>query len=114
MSIAPVFFCAYSLCTTAVFISMAIVVQVYDKKLTNGLMISSELLTQVSYDWQSQPFVDAIVVSSPTTACPADYPDYVMERIFFGSGVGCNCLGVYSEDVYGSNLFNVDTICDYN
>ena len=45
MSIAPVFFCAYSLCTTAVFISMAIVVQVYDKKLTNGLMISSELLT---------------------------------------------------------------------
>jgi hypothetical protein len=56
--------------------------------------------------------VDAIVVTPPaqfsgeSLGCPVDYPYYVMERVFFGTGTGCDCLGV--RFVTGANRFNVD------
>jgi hypothetical protein len=29
--------------------------------------------------------------------CPADYPDSIMERAFYGTVSGCDCIGVYGK-----------------
>jgi hypothetical protein len=49
-----------------------------------------------------------------SNACPPDYPDHVMHRIFYGADLACDCLGITHVDIEGGNRMNLGYPCDYN
>lgn len=49
-----------------------------------------------------------------TLACPEDYPEYIVERMFYGADLACDCIGIWDEWISTSNTMGVGTICDYN
>jgi hypothetical protein len=51
---------------------------------------------------------------APDVQCPPEYPEFILERVFYGAEIACDCLGIYSRYVRGSNLMNLDQACDYN
>ena len=54
-------------------------------------------LKQVARDWSAYPYTDLKVVEGEY-ACPDDYPEAVFFRIFQGSKLGCDCLGISNWD----------------
>ena len=45
--------------------------------------------------------------------CPVDYPEIVMDRMFWGSTVACDCLRIYHPKIIGPRIMNNDMVCDY-
>jgi hypothetical protein len=46
--------------------------------------------------------------------CPNDYPELTYSRRYYGSGIACDCLGIYSDWITGENQFNLNSGCSYN
>ena len=46
--------------------------------------------------------------------CPDDYPENTYGRRYYGAGLACDCLGVYSQWITGENRMNLNERCDYN
>ena len=74
----------------------------------------------VARDWDRQPIVDVVVLPKNATeavnTCPADYPEFIMGRMFYGLQAGCDCLGVNigsgsSKDSKCSNKFMLGDYC---
>ena len=81
-----------------------------------NLSYPTTFMNQVSQDWASEPYSDLMVVNATSTkaACPADYPNIVMGRKFYGTMLGCDCLGIYGADMTGDNSMIPQMSCDYN
>ena len=80
---------------------------------------ASDLLTyptgfmnQVAADWQSPPLTDIQVTTN--TYCPTDAQTIVFGRHWYGSNIGCDCLGIYSEWITGQNSMVRGAECTYN
>ena len=86
---------------------------ILEKKNSQGTGLSSALFNEVADQWTKQPFVDAKVFDKNTTdayfsnACPPDYPEHVMSRVFYGADLACDCLGISSFDMQGDNKMNL-------
>lgn len=76
--------------------------------------VSSSVLNQVARDWETQPFVDITVVDVAYggSACPSDYPDIVMERVYYGSQSACDCRGIQIFGLRGMDELNVGENCN--
>jgi len=48
------------------------------------------------------------------TYCPTSHPEIVLSRHFYGSDLGCDCLGIYSQWITGQNSMNQGEDCSYN
>jgi hypothetical protein len=70
----------------------------------------------VAHDWQQVPFVDVIITDELAPGCPSTHPHAVLDRVYHGMTVGCNCEGVFSGKwrIKYPNLIVRDQICDYN
>jgi len=47
-------------------------------------------------------------------SCPDDYPENTYSRRFYGAGIACDCLGINSQWMDGSDTFNLNQVCSYN
>jgi hypothetical protein len=99
---------------------MAISGILMETQLARSMGISSALLNEVANLWQQKPFVDIVMVQRPEPntsmdyKCPLDYPEPVMQRMFYGSDIACDCLGITHEYITGDNRMNVGIRCDAN
>ena len=73
---------------------------------------STAFMNQVALDWNSNMIGDIAVTTD--TYCPDDHPEIVYSRRFYGSGIACDCLGIYSEWITGENEMNLGDECSYN
>lgn len=63
-------------------------------------------------DWETQPFIDITVVDiADSRKCPSDYPDIVMERIYYGAQSACDCRGIQTFGLRGMDELNVGENC---
>jgi hypothetical protein len=83
------------------------------------MMDASDLLTyptgfmnQVAVEWQTQPLVS--IVATNNTFCPTSNPQLVIGRHFYGTDIGCDCLGIYSQYITGDNSMVYGAECSYN
>jgi hypothetical protein len=83
--------------------------------------ISTVNINQVSHHWVVQPYVDAVVLSrakknatQDDVQCPSEYPEFILERLFYGADLGCDCIGVYSKYVWSRGLIIPGWGCDRN
>ena len=113
----------YSLLTLGLYIATGVLLIIFDKQSYSAQdAVSSEILNEVAKSWQTVPIVDAIVVSKVNITdfdpfmnkCPDDYPEYILERMFYGAGVACDCIGIWSSKIHGDNQMNVGEVCDRN
>ena len=97
----PILF-MWSLITLSLYIIMAVVLQNNINNIYKA-RLSSSIINQVVSDWQTPPFVDVLVVETNSThaACPAEYPEVVMQRMFYGLHVACDCTGIKHRSVHG-------------
>jgi hypothetical protein len=49
-------------------------------------------MNQVSFDWNSTALVSLTVTNE--SICPTDYPEIVFGRHWYGTDIGCDCVGV--------------------
>lgn len=49
-----------------------------------------------------------------SASCPKEYPEYVMERMFYGSSIGCDCLGVSHRYITDDNTMVLHERCTRN
>jgi hypothetical protein len=70
-----------------VYLFAAAIIQDKVREINEMTMVSSSVLNQVARDWELKPFVDITVVDVATNgkACPAEYPEVVMERAYYGA-----------------------------
>lgn len=54
------------------------------------------------------------IVITNDTVCPTEAPEIVLGRHWYGSIIGCDCLGVTSEYITGDNSMVMGARCDYN
>ena len=76
------------------------------------LSYPTTFMNQVTQDWEIAPYTDIIVSSD--SSCPSTHPNLAMSRKFYGSVIGCDCLGIYSEYITGDNSMVWNEKCDYN
>jgi hypothetical protein len=69
-------------------------------------------MNQVAADWNSTAFTNIVVTSN--SYCPDDAPEIVLGRHFYGSNVGCDCLGIFNYDITGDDTMIVGEVCTYN
>ena len=70
-------------------------------------------VNQVSRDWETKPFVALTVTNN--TYCPSTHPDTVVSRPFFGTDVGCDCIGIYDPWIYdGGDSITPSLRCGFN
>ena len=84
-------------CTIYMWVLLAVTGFVQLSK-TNTLSYRLNGLTQVSRDWITHPFIDIKVTDADT--CPDSHPDMVLYRPFYGTRIGCDCLGIYHQYIY--------------
>ena len=113
--------CCYTAVILALFLATGSLLIICEKKISQEAYISSATLNEVANDWITQPYVDVTVIERGETVgafslhkCPDDYPEYVMERMFYGSSVACDCLGVEHRYIKGDNEMNLHEVCDRN
>jgi hypothetical protein len=58
-------------------------------------------MNDVADEW-NQPTLTNLVVTN-NTYCPQNAPELVLERQFYGSDMGCNCLGIFSKYIRNDN-----------
>jgi hypothetical protein len=80
----------YSLITLGIYLAMGSLAIIFDMHTVNGVAVSSSILNEVARSWAVMPYVDAIVINKETGSqfenkCPDQYPEYVMERMFYGA-----------------------------
>jgi len=89
---------------------------IYTRKWTNLnislLSYPTGFMNDVANEWNT-PLLTQIVVTN-NTYCPTNAPQLVIERQFYGSDLGCNCLGIYSKYITGANTLNPGEKCDRN
>ena len=112
-------FVVYTVVTLSLYITMGSLVIVLEKTVNNGEGISSFMLNQVAKQWVEKPIVGAVVQPRQLgnnfgMKCPDDYPEYIVERMFHGADVTCDCLGIYDPDIDTSDFMEVGSTCDYN
>jgi hypothetical protein len=69
-------------------------------------------MNDVSDEWK-MPTLSSLVVTT-NTYCPPSHPQVVLERQFYGSELGCNCLGIYAKYMNGDNTLIKGAVCDRN
>jgi hypothetical protein len=69
-------------------------------------------MNQVTDDWNSLPLTDIVVTTEEY--CPSDAPEIVLGRRWYGTDLGCDCLGIYDYDITGDNTMVIGIACDYN
>ena len=103
----------WGLATYVVYLLAAVIIQSKIQQIHDMELVSSAILNQVAQDWSTQPFIDITVIDIATQGqqCPPEYPDVVMERVFYGTQPACDCTGIYGFGLRGMDELNVGEIC---
>ena len=56
---------------------------------------SLSFVNQVARDWQKESFSSLLVTRE--AQCPDSHPMIAMSRPWFGTDIGCDCLGIVNE-----------------
>jgi hypothetical protein len=48
------------------------------------------------------------------TTCPDSFPTETFGRHYYGTTIGCDCLGIWSQWITGDNQMNYGDVCTYN
>lgn len=68
-------------------------------------------MNDVANDWNTTGFTKVWAVNS--TDCGLDAEE-VYSRLYFGTSLGCDCLGIHSQYITGDNTMVWGHACDHN
>ena len=91
----------YTVCLLAIWIPAFIFASKWAQEAVDAQLFSFSYLNQIANDWNSYPPTNIKVTNA--TFCPDSHPDLVFSRPWYGSDMGCSCLGI-PETGTGYNL----------
>ena len=94
------------------FLFVAIYCQDWTSNASDNSTYPTGFMNQIAGDWNSTMLNDLSVVMDDY--CPDDYPEITYSRRFYGAGIACDCLGIYSQWITGQNRMNLNEVCSYN
>lgn len=102
----------YILGTFLLFLMCGIEVTDWTKESQNKISYPTTFMNQVSADWSFAPYTSFVATNN--TNCPTTAPAQAMGRRFYGTNLGCDCLGIYSKYITGDNSMIPGTACNWN
>lgn len=71
-------------------------------------------MNQVTDDWHKQPFTQFVLTDEKS--CPDSHPKAVWTRLWHGMRNGCDCIGIYSQNIEPSERDTItpDRACNRN
>ena len=64
----------------------------WGKEAIEKQLFSFDLFNQIPLDWQRNPYTSITVTSE--TRCPDSHPEVVFARPWYGTNIGCDCIGI--------------------
>lgn len=72
-------------------------------------------MNEVAAIWDSSTLTAVAVFSDLNyQQCPSAYPVPVLSRHWYGTNIGCDCVGIYSQWITDENTFVLGAQCTYN
>ena len=102
----------YLVAFLVVFTACGETVMVWSSETLGSNSYSTTFMNQVTDDWDMIPFSDFIATND--TYCPTGYTEFAFSRKFYGTTVGCDCMGINSRWIIGPNTMNIGLECDHN
>lgn len=87
-------FVAYLIITLCIFIACTVECYYWTQESETLLLYPTSFMNQVTQDWDFAPYTSFVATNN--TFCPANAPEIAIGRRFYGTDLGCDCLGIFS------------------
>ena len=98
----------YNLCLVALWVPAFFYGAKWGNEAIEQQYYSFSYVNQIPRDWKKEPFSSLMVTNE--TYCPESHPELAFSRPWYGSDIGCDCLGIKAIDRALNEASNEDRI----